>query len=504
MPTEPNLERSVAISESLHETVASYLLGPYNHGHRQEHLCFALWRPSTGRKRATAIIHEVLFPQLDEVILHGNASFQPAFLERASDLAASKGSGVAILHNHFTPGWQRVSSDDAAAERQTAPFVLASTGHPLVGLTLGSDEAWSARWWPRTGARQYEVRWCRNVRVVGHRLEASFHPKLARAPRPRPEVSRTVSAWGEENQGQLARLHVGVVGLGSVGRLVSECLARIGVERVTFIDFDQLEPANLDRQIGATRAQARRRRLKVDLARDGFRAASTANRSTVITIPTAVTEREGFEAALDCDVIFSCIDRPWGRRVLNHIAYAHLIPVIDGGIVVRTRNGRFRGAEWSCRTVGPGRRCLACAGAYDPGKVDEERRGILDDPSYIAGLPEDLLRETSQNVLPFSMSLAAHECLQLAALVTGLLDRFDLGEQRFHYNLGEIVSSDETCHGECIFPSLVATGDRDYPRDTMIGPHPVATRLRRSELTESKKQRLRTPLSSNETGEASA
>lgn len=69
--------------------------------------------------------------------------------------------------------------------------------------------------------------------------------------------------------------------------------------------------------------------------------------------------------------------------MLNHIAYAHLIPVIDGGIAVRFRNGRFAGAEWQAQAVGPGKACLECLEAFDGGDVDTERNGLLDDPTYM-------------------------------------------------------------------------------------------------------------------------
>ena len=344
---------SVAMPEVLHKQAVQHLLLYHHQRKRQENLCFALWRPSCGTKRATALVHELVLPQPGELELDGNVSFIGAYLDRASELAAAEKSGLVLMHNHFGPGWQGMSEDDIATERMRAPFALTATGLPLVGMTLGTDGAWSGRFWLRTGGRQYDRRSCETVRVVGSGLLMTYHPELQPLPQHGEQLLRTISAWALKNQAQLARIHVCVAGLGSVGRLVVEALARMGVRKVTLIDFDHIERLNLDRQLGASQSDVDAKCSKVELARAGFIASATANKPEVVPAYFAVSEPEGFAFALDCDVIFSCVDRPWGRQILNHIAYAHLVPVIDGGIVIRTREGKFKGAEWSVRTARP-------------------------------------------------------------------------------------------------------------------------------------------------------
>jgi molybdopterin-synthase adenylyltransferase len=257
------------------------------------------------------------------------------------------------------------------AEQGSAARVKTMTGMPLVGLTLATlNGGWSARFWEKTAPRVWERRDCDTVKVVGPRLRATFHPELLPPPAFREELTRTVSAWGEETQALLARLRVGVVGLGSVGSIVAESLARMGIQRIRLIDFDAIERLNLDRVLHATAADAAAGAAKVAVARRALVGSATAMDPRIDPLEWGVVEEKGFRAALDCDVLFSCVDRPWPRATLNLIAYAHLIPVVDGGIVVsRTRKGRMRGADWRAHIATPGRACLECLGQYNPGLV---------------------------------------------------------------------------------------------------------------------------------------
>lgn len=466
---------SVALTEQLHLKALNYLV---REG-RQEFLCFALWHPSSGSVRTTALLHQLVVPESDEVRLHGNVSFMPEYFERALHLARSNRSGLALIHSHLGPGWQGMSFDDVEAENSHAPAVMGITGLPFVGLTMGTDGALSARFWPRLGRRKYNQQWCSTVRVVGERLDVTFHEKLMPRPRLREQLTRTVSAWGEAKQATLSRLRVGVVGVGSVGAIVAEGLARMGVQRVCLIDFDTVETINLDRLLHATVEDARASRAKVQTVAKGITKSATAAGFAVETSEYAVTEANGFRLALDCDVLFCCVDRPWGRAVLNHIAYAHLIPIVDGGLRIQSqpRGKGLKRADWRAHIATPGRPCLECLRQYDPGLVSVERDGFLDDPRYIEGLPEDHELKRNENVFGFSLSVASFEILQFLAMVIQPLGQSNQGSQHYHFTTAMLDSDwNAKCTPTCPFSEMIALGDNSGYDFT--GKHALAERKR--------------------------
>jgi molybdopterin-synthase adenylyltransferase len=466
-----NLRTSVAIHAKVHEPVAKVLL----QSDGWEDVCFALWTPSYGATRATALVHSPVLPQADERIRHGNVTFQPEYFERALDLAVRSRSGLALMHSHPRGrGWQRMSADDIRAERKLASSVDAVTELPLVGMTLAGDGNWSARFWHQLRGRTYRRHWSESVRRVGMRLRTSFHDHLVPVPEYRQEFTRTRTVWGPDAHQSLCRLRIGIVGLGSVGSLVAEALARSGLQRFVLIDFDEVETHNLDRLAGATIDDVGR--LKVDVAKAHLERCHTASHIDVRSVPYSVVEAPGYRAALDCDVLFSCVDRPRARQILNHFAYAHLIPVIDGGIQVRFKNGAFSGADWQVQTVGPHRACLHCLKQFDPSDAETERAGMLDDPSYMKGLPADHRLKSNENVFPFSMNLASLEVMHLIALATAAGRQDDFGVQRFRYMPGILDQDDgAVCRVECDMAALAARGDSEF---SLVGTDVAADRMR--------------------------
>ena len=462
----------VALSAEANFASTDHLLQHYRRNVLQEDLCFGLWRPSSGNQRYTALVYEILLPQEGERLLHGNASFQPKYLARAITTARQRQAGVAFMHSHPGPGWQGMSDADVEAERDVLAYPAGATDLPLVGLTIGSDGYWSSRFWQRDGEGM-KRHWCEKTRVVGSKSYQVYSNDEIEPPPKRKEVlRRTFDTWGQEAQGTISRLRVGIVGLGSVGSIVAEAVARIGVTRITLIDPDRVEEHNLDRLLHATTRDIGKQ--KVQVASEAMRRNATAERVNIIALPKSVHDREVYRKALDCDVIFSCVDRPVARDVLNFIAQAHMIPVIDGGVSVETDTSKDRlfSAHWRAHLVTPYHQCLRCSGQYNSSNVVMELDGSLSDPSYTSNLPESE-RHRNQNVFPFSLSVAAME--------VNLMIRYMLSpdwwplvrQQDYQFVTADLRTINRECDPHCSFRERRLQGDRVAPFYLQEPPPPA-------------------------------
>jgi hypothetical protein len=427
----------------------------------QEDLTFAIWRPSIGSRRMSFVLDQALLPDDKERILEGNVSFTSDYLSRAL-ASLEPGTGLALIHSHLGPGWQGMSEDDIVAERdRLAAAVSGRSELPLLGMTWGTDGTWSARAWGRAAPFTYERVEIPVVRVAASdRLSLSFHPVLRPEPAEVPAQVATLNVWGAAAQADIARARVGLVGLGSVGSLVAEGLSRMGVSDIVLIDHDRIELRNLDRTLHSNLGDIEAETFKVDIAARGIADSHTAESIQISRLPKSLLTREGIEAALDCDVLICCVDRPWPRWILNAIAYAHLIPVVDGGIFARTTpDGRPLHIDWRIHTVGPGRACMVCLGALLRSDVGLDRDGLLDDPDYIAGLsPAERERFNRRNVFPFSLAVAGHQILHVAGMIARSARVSGIGPQHYQAYPGEMtVAPTARCHDNCEINAIVAS-----------------------------------------------
>lgn len=451
----------VAFCGDAEENANEHLLQHFRAHKMQEDLCFALWKPSTGKSRYTGIIYKIILPEKGDRELHGNVEFAPRFLSRAINVAIQEKAGLAFMHSHPSDGWQGMSGPDVVAERDVLSSPALATGLPLLGLTIGTDGYWSARFWKK-GEKEMRRHWCQKVRVVNKESYKIYcNDSLMPPPERKNILRRTFDTWGVKHQNNIARLKVGVVGLGSVGCIVAEALARIGVSNVVLVDHDKVEEHNLDRLLYGTTDDVGR--YKVDVASDVMKKHATAKSINIGALRMSVHHEQAYHEALDCDFLFSCVDRPVARDVLNFIAFAHLIPVVDGGVAVTVNKDSSFYAHWRSHLVTPYHQCLRCNKQYTTSDAVTELDGSLDNPAYINNLPEEQ-RGGNQNVFPFSLSVASMEINMMIRYITSQEWWPEVQQQDYHFLTGSIRINSQKCNENCVFrKERVATGNECKP-----------------------------------------
>ncbi|MCL5962724.1 MAG: ThiF family adenylyltransferase [Chloroflexi bacterium] len=242
--------------------------------------------------------------------------------------------------------------------------------------------------------------------------------------------SRQIQAFGMGGQRRIASTKVGVVGLGGTGSATAEQLIRLGVKNLVLIDKDVFEPSNLNRVYGSVYADAyprhhwwlpwRKRKIpKVELA---FNHLKRINPDAMInTIQDSVVRNSACSALLDRDVIFCCTDDNWGRSVINQVAYQFLIPVINMGMRIDSKDEKIAGAAGSVHVLRPGKPCLWC---YEFLRADRIRAESLPSTERDSLLREGYVENVdtpAPSVVPLTTTVAGLAVTQFLQLVTDFM-----------------------------------------------------------------------------------
>lgn len=160
-------------------------------------------------------------------------------------------------------------------------------------------------------------------------------------------LDRTYRAFPKEAVDRVRSTTVAVAGLGGVGAVTAELLARWGVKRFRLMDMDRYEPSNLNRQLFATSKTLGR--WKVEVAAERI-----LEINPYAHIELKIAERvnnENVEVFVKgAGIVIQNADHP-SAKLFYLVASRHRVPLVNGYTTVT--GGRVQGFDYrvsSCRT----------------------------------------------------------------------------------------------------------------------------------------------------------
>lgn len=331
------------------------------------------------------VAFDAILPDDDSWDRQGSSELTPSgqWLSVAMSRACALSAGLVLVHSHPHP-WHPVglSELDLDTFRHLAPALEEVTEHPFAMVAVSSG-GWSGNVSQRGLTRDL------------HRIDAigpGLHPlSLPMGMQDDLLDGRQILALGESNR-DLRSLSVAVVGCGGTGSAVAEQVYRMGVARLVLVDDDALDTESNLRRVGGARyedAHTLPAPAKVDVVAKHLDRVGLPG-TEVVPISGDIRDEVVARQVLDCDVVVGTTDTHGSRGMLNDLAYAYALPVVDVGARVAAPRGELEGLWVDRRILLPGRPCLWCTGEIDQATIraenlSTEERGALAAEGYVAG-----------------------------------------------------------------------------------------------------------------------
>lgn len=347
-------------------------------GDKDEHGAVLLAGMSTAGNQITLHVREIHIAREGIDYVEGKVGYRaltPTFIHKLITRARDQRLVYIAVHNHFSDQQVAFSGIDLDSHQRGYPALLQIAKGMPVGAGVFGRRSMEMDLWLPSGQRLT----LEDATVVGntiHRLTPSPRRYSLGAA---DTHDRQLRMFGQVGQAELARCRVAIIGLGGIGSLLTEYLARLGVGHFCLVDGDRVEESNLSRIVGASREDSHRATTKVSVAQRLIRQAN--EKAEVQCIADDVAKESIAKALTSCDYLFLAADSMRARLVVNAIIHQYLIPGVQLGSKIRPDPmGRLAEVMSANRPLRPGKGCLLCNQLIDPtqlakeAKTDEERK----------------------------------------------------------------------------------------------------------------------------------
>lgn len=371
----------------------------------QERFAFAVARPlRTQRGEPSAALVEQLLTLNPEDYSHTSAGglaltdAASARLNRWAIQVAHQGWLAVHLHSH-PPGVDRFSNTDDEAESRLSHWLAE---HGVLGY-------WSLVW--PTGGVPCARLWTRGQTRPG-RLFLGLAPMVGGSSWDGSPALDRQRAFGPGLRTAADQIRVGVLGVGGLGLLVVEQLARAGFRRFVLVDPDTVEETNLNRLPGVTRSDLGRLKVRVGKRLIRQAAFSLDLVPEVSALPHDIYRSSTAQQALArCDLILAVTDNDLSRTMALQLALDHGREYLQAGTdITLDKDGAIVGLRAEVTGAEIGRYCPICSGRLSPGQASIEAR------AYAGG--EVAARALSDGYLP---DVGTPAVMSLNAVTAGML-----------------------------------------------------------------------------------
>lgn len=166
--------------------------------------------------------------------------------------------------------------------------------------------------------------------------------------------------WDIDAQEKIKLSNILIIGVGGIGCITAELLARAGVGKITLIDQDQIDVSNLQRQVGFSRQDVGF--FKADIM--AIKLKEINPHIDIISVTHALDENNVDSLFQGQDLILDGCDNFKTRYLVNSHAYQFKIPLLSASAI---------GYEGQLLMVQPQSACYECLFPYAQQEDDAKR-----------------------------------------------------------------------------------------------------------------------------------
>lgn len=357
--------------------------------------------------------------------------------EIVSNCLESKLSPV-IIHSHPFDGQARYSTSDDYGESRLLPVLSTLLPEALPASLLITNNDISGRWFNDGNFEDLS-----GLKIFGSKSRIIKFNKT-KGTAANSQYDRQVRAFGEEGQKTIQEIKVGIIGVGGIGSMVAEQLARVGITDLILVDDDEIESSNISRLIGATHADVGKNKAEVI---SNHMQSLGVGRS--VPISESAIQQKILLQLRERDLIFNCVDNDRTRAIINRFSYQYLIPVVDMGTRLDAREGKITGAAGRASVVGPNMTCLRCSHHLNPERIRTEsmpieERSKLAKEGYVMGIDDPAPSVISINTVVAGLGVTSG--LNLFVDLTG---GHDVSGQLYDASSGFVFTAEQVHETGC-------------------------------------------------------